>query len=158
MLFKQNEVPLWKSNQCKTWNHLVSPPYLSFLNFLNFFLQLISWLNKTELLIFRFLVSKGSPLHCSSCSHLSAIRLPAVTQEKIYSSTPILLPFKMPLSTILPVPALGYEKFFYHSGFSSTATTSFKILLERNNHSFLWVPTAYCSNLYLPYQSAFYYN
>lgn len=57
MLFKQNEVPLRKSNKGKTWNHCF-PTLPLFIN-LNFFLQLISSSNK--IVIFMFMISKGSP-------------------------------------------------------------------------------------------------
>lgn len=124
-----------------------------FFNFLNIFLQLISWLNKIELLIFKFGVVQRA--HYSLCSQVSVIRLTAVTQEKCilhtYPSAQICL------STIFPIQALGYGKLYHHLGFSSTVTNSFKILTDRNNHSFPWIPTACCSNLYSAYQSAFYY-
>lgn len=76
-----------------------------------------------------------------------AIRLTAVTQEKC-TLPHLYLCLKCLSQQYSQTQLLGYKKLFYHSGFSFTVTTSFKILLERNNHSFLWVPTAYCSNLY----------
>lgn len=59
------------------------PTLPSFLNFLNFFLQLISCLNKTELLTFRFFVSKGFSHFTVLYDPTSQPRdLTAVTQEK----------------------------------------------------------------------------
>lgn len=137
--------------------HGISFPTLPLFINLNFFLQLISWSNKKELFLCLWF-QRALPLCCSLCSHLSAIILITVPKKNglfhtYSSSTP-----KMPLSTLFPIPALGYGKLFYHLGFSSTVTTFSKILLDRNNHSFPWVPTAYCSNLYWAYHSAFHYN
>lgn len=109
------------------------------------------------MLIFKFLVSKGSStslfLMLTPLSHQTNCCYP----RKTYSSTLVPLP-KMPLSTLFLSQLLVMESFFYHLGFSSTVTISFKILLDRNNHFFLWVPTTYCSNLYSAYQSAFYFS
>lgn len=101
------------------------PLFLNFFNF--FFLQLISWLNKTELLIFRFLVSKGSPTsvvfmlprlsHNTNCCY---------ARKNILFHTHISANYNASL-----FPVQGMKSFFYQLGFSYTATTSFKILLER---------------------------
>lgn len=70
-----------------------------------------------------FMISKGSPtllffMFTPLNHHTNYCTQEKWTVHTYSSSTP-----KMPLSTLFPIPALGYGKLFYHLGFSSTVTT-----------------------------------
>lgn len=142
------------SNKDKTWNHLVFLLNLHFLSSSTFFTAYFM-IKQNSCLVLSFWFQWVLSLHCSLCSYVSFIRLSLLKKKVLFHTY---LSAQIWLSPIFPVSALGNGKLYYYLGFSSTVTTSFKILLDINDHSFSWIPTAYCPNLYSAHQSAFYYN